>query len=89
MRMLPNANGPLSICVLLQDAAFIEQQRIMVYSDDSADSAASHPGDGSAAAAEASQSVSIQKEDKYQKLKQWKDAVGAPTFSQLHYRRDR
>lgn len=71
---------------LLQDAAFIEQQRLMVYSNDSA---ASHQGNDSAAAVEASQSVSIQKEDKYQKLKQWKDAVGAPTFSQLHYRRDR
>lgn len=79
----------IALCSAIKDAAFIEQQRIMVYSDDSADSAASHPGDGSAAAAEASQSVSIQKEDKYQKLKQWKDAVGAPTFSQLHYRRDR
>jgi len=85
MRTLP-ANSPLSISFLLQDAAFIEQQRLMVYSDDTA---ASHQGNGSAAAAEASQSISIPKEDKYQKLKQWKDAVGAPTFSQLHYRRDR
>ncbi len=74
------------ICFLLQDAAFIEQQRLMVYS---ADSTVSHQSDSSAAAAEASQSVSIQMEDKYQKLKQWKDAVGAPTFSQLHCRRDR
>ena len=58
----------------------------MVYSDDSV---ASHQGNGSAIAAEASEGVSIPKEDKYQKLKQWKYAVGAPTFSQLHYRRDR
>ncbi|DBB00476.1 TPA: hypothetical protein ACH3X3_002184 [Trebouxia sp. C0006] len=76
----------IALCSAIKDAAFIEQQRLMVYSDDTA---ASHQGNGSAAAAEASQSVSIQKEDKYQKLKQWKDAVGAPTFSQLHYRRDR
>lgn len=58
----------------------------MVYSDDSA---VSHQSNGSATAAEASEGVPVQKEDKYQKLKQWKDAVGAPTFSQLHYRRDR
>ena len=32
--------------------------------------------------------VPIKGED-YQRLKQWKDAVGAPTFSQLHTRRDR
>ncbi|KAL0039114.1 hypothetical protein WJX77_008078 [Trebouxia sp. C0004] len=76
----------IALCSAIKDATFIEQQRLMVYSDDSA---ASHQSDGSASAADALQGAAVQKQDKYQKLKQWKDAVGAPTFAQLHYRRDR
>ena len=43
-------------------------------------------GDGDAAVSQPN--VPMKGED-YQRLKQWKDAVGAPTFSQLHTRRDR
>lgn len=60
----------------------------MVYSTVPASSPA---GDGALPAAEpvsAPADVRMKGED-YQRLKQWKDAVGAPTFAQLHYRRDR
>lgn len=72
-----------ALCSAIKDAAFIEQQRQMVYSIvPQLDSA----GDGDAAVSQPN--VPMKGED-YQRLKQWKDAVGAPTFSQLHTRRDR
>lgn len=66
----------------------------MVYSTVPASSPA---GNGALPAAEvqsAAEPVSApadvrMKGEDYQRLKQWKDAVGAPTFAQLHYRRDR
>ena len=78
----------------LQDAAFIEQQRLMVYSTAPGSSQAGNAALPAAEVQSAAQALSapsgvhIKGED-YQRLKQWKDAVGAPTFAQLHYRQDR
>ena len=65
---------------VLQDFAFIEQQRQLVFGKqaESSQSAAD-----STVAAQADAPI---KGRDYQKLKAWKDAVGAPTFSQLHRR---
>lgn len=64
----------------LQDFAFIEQQRQLVFGS---------PTRGSWSTTnhkvETQEDAPIKGED-YQKLKSWKDAVGAPTFSQLHAR---
>lgn len=79
-----NSNSGFA-CIVLQDAAFIEQQRQMVYS---AASASGPKDEAHLHAAEVPVNTPVKGED-YQRLKQWKDAVGAPTFSQLHTRRDR
>lgn len=84
----------IALCSAIKDAAFIEQQRLMVYSVVPTSSQAGNGAlpvaqvQSAAAALSAPADVHIKGED-YQRLKQWKDAVGAPTFAQLHYRRDR
>ena len=85
MKLQPLLDGyvlgsDLLVHLSLQDAAFIEQQRQKV------DSTASDQGDKHDAPVPVNAPI---KGEDYQKLKQWKDAVGAPTFSQLHARRDR
>lgn len=64
----------------LQDFAFIEQQRQLVFGQQAE---ASQSASDSSVAAQADAPI---KGEDYQKLKAWKDAVGAPTFSQLHRR---
>lgn len=70
----------VALCSAIQDFAFIEQQRQLVFGS---------PTRGSWSTTnhkvETQEDAPIKGED-YQKLKSWKDAVGAPTFSQLHAR---
>ena len=65
---------------LLQDAAFIELQRQQVFTSQAASS------DQAPDVAMAAQGDTQIRGEDYQKLKMWKDLVGAPTFSQLHTR---
>ena len=91
--------------VLLQDAAYIEKQRQLIYdpqaaraasnTDDSLDASTDEAstdeafGDSSAAASSPNLGGMSIHADDYRKLKQWKDTVGAQTFQQLHQRIDR
>ena len=70
------------MAILLQDAAFIEMHRRRIYSTQPVDQSES-------ASAEPSTDTMPIAADDYQRMKQWKDAVGAGTFSQLNARLDR
>ena len=79
----------------MQDAAFIEQQRRLVYFPEATPTDASPEESSDAAPLESTVAAAAPavdgaiRADDYQRLKKWKDAVGAQTFNQLHQRLDR
>lgn len=73
----------VALCSAIQDFAFIEQQRQLVFGNQTTASQAAADNDDDDT--ETQVDAPIKGED-YQKLKAWKDAVGAATFSQLHAR---
>lgn len=85
----------LVLCSAIQDAAFIEQQRRLVYFPEATPTDASPEESSDAAPLESTVAAAAPavdgaiRADDYQRLKKWKDAVGAQTFNQLHQRLDR
>lgn len=78
--IVTSSNSSCLAFVRLQDSAVIEQHRQAVFASDS-DAIQHRSSSGNAEAPISGQD--------YEKLRQWKDAAGAPTFAALQKRRDR